>query len=100
MWSATTHELLFANYLDPTPSKIMAASYVVVGDSFQVETPKVWSPTSVQKASTTNSAYDLHPDVKRIAASAVADQGNTVQDKVVFFFNFAEYLAKIAPLKK
>jgi WD40-like Beta Propeller Repeat len=24
-WSATTHELLFANYLDPTPSKCRAA---------------------------------------------------------------------------
>jgi serine/threonine-protein kinase len=55
VWYATTHELLFANYLDPPPSKIMAAPYVVVGDSFQVETPKAWSPTSVQKASTTNS---------------------------------------------
>jgi serine/threonine-protein kinase len=99
-WSATTHELLFANYLDPTPSKIMAAPYVVVGDSFQVQTPKVWSPTSVQKASTTNSAYDLHPDGKRIAAVAVVDQGSTLQDKVVFFFNFAEHLSKIAPGKK
>ena len=99
-WSATTHELLFANYLDPTPSKIMAAPYAVVRDSFQVETPKVWSPTSVQKVTTLNSAYDLHPDGKRIAATAVEDQGNTVQDKVVFVFNFAEYLAKIAPQKK
>ena len=99
-WSATTHELLFAAYLDPTPSKIMAAPYAVVGDSFQVETPRVWSPTSVQKATTSNSAYDLHPDGKRIAAAAVVDQGTTVQDKVVFFFNFADYLAKIAPGKK
>ena len=100
VWSAATHELLFANYLDPTPSKIMAAPYTVVGDSFQIETPKVWSPTSVQKLSTTNWAYDLHPDGKRIAAAAVTDQSNTVQDKVVFFFNFSEYLAKIAPGKK
>ena len=99
-WSATTHELLFANYLDPTPSKIMAAPYAVVGDSFQAETPKVWSSTSVQRATPFNSAYDLHPDGKRIAAAAVVDQSGIVQDKVVFVFNFAEYLAKIAPGKK
>jgi serine/threonine-protein kinase len=99
-WSATTHELLFANYLDPTPSKIMAAPYVVVGDSFQVQTPKAWSATSVQKATPNNGAYDLHPDGKRIAGAAVVDQGGTVQDKVVFVFNFAEHLLKIAPAKK
>ena len=99
-WSATTHELLFANYLDPTPSKIMAAPYAVVGDSFQAQTPKVWSSTSVQRSTPSNSAYDLHPDGKRIAAAAVVDQSGIVQDKVVFVFNFAEYLAKIAPGKK
>jgi hypothetical protein len=100
VWSGTTRELLFANYLDPTPSKIMAAPYAVAGDSFQVETPKAWSPTSAQKMGGTNSGYDLHPDGKRIAAAAVADQGTILQDKVVFFFNFAEYLAKITPVKK
>jgi serine/threonine-protein kinase len=99
-WSAPTHELLFANYLDPTPSKIMAAPYAVVGDSFQAQTPKVWSSTSVQRVVPSNSAYDLHPDGKRIAAAAVVDQSGIVQDKVVFVFNFAEYLAKIAPGKK
>ena len=99
-WSATTRELLFLNYLDPAPSKIMAAPYTIVGESFHNETPKVWSPTSVQNTSTTNSGYDLHPDGKRIAAAAVVDQGYTVQDKVVFVFNFAEYLSKIAPRKK
>jgi Tol biopolymer transport system component len=99
VWSATTHELLFANYLDPTPTKIMAAPYTIAGDSFQIETPKAWSPTSVQRTSTTNSGYDLHPDGKRIAAFAVVDQGTIVQDKVVFVFNFGAYLAKIAPGK-
>jgi serine/threonine-protein kinase len=99
-WSASAHELLYENYLDPTPSKIMAAPYSVVGESFQAETPQVWSPTSVQGASTTNTAYDLHPDGKRIAAAPVLDQSDVVRDHVVFVFNFAEYLAKIAPGKK
>ena len=99
-WSASTHELLFLNYLDPTPSKIMAAPYGVVGESFRAETPKAWSPTSVQGLSLLNGPYDLHPDGKRIAAAAVPDQGNVVQDHVVFVFNFAEYLATIAPGRK
>jgi hypothetical protein len=99
-WSPSTHELLYQNYLDPTPSKIMAAPYAVVGESFRSETPKLWSPTSVQGANPTNEAYDLHPDGKRIAAAAVPDQGRVVRDHVVFVFNFAEYLAKIAPGKK
>jgi hypothetical protein len=89
--------LLFVNPYDATPSKIMAGPYAVVGESFRAETPQVWSPTSVQDANGSNQAYDLHPDGKRIAAAAVLEQSGVVQDKVVFVFNFAEYLSKIAP---
>ncbi len=64
-WSATTHELLF---LAGTQGQIMAAPYAVVGDAFRAETPQIWSPTNVQGASIRNSAYDLHPDGKRVAA--------------------------------
>jgi serine/threonine-protein kinase len=98
-WPASTHELLFVNPYDSEPAKIMAAPYVVAGDAFRPETPQVWSPTSVQGASTANTAYDLHPDGKRIAAAAVVDQSGAVQDHVVFVFNFAEYLSTIAPEK-
>ena len=97
-WSVTALELLFENPYDPAPAKIMTAPYTVVGESFRPETPKVWSPTSVQGATTTNWAYDLHPDGKRVAAAGVPDQGNVARDKVVFVFNFAEYLSKIAPV--
>ena len=55
---------------DPAQGKIMAAPYAVVGDSFRADTPQIWSPTSVQGASTDQSAYDLHPDGKRVAAAA------------------------------
>ena len=77
--------------------KIMVAPYAVVGDSFRADTPQIWSPTSIQGAGTTNSAYDLHPDGKRLAAAAGPDQASVVQDKVVFVFNFADYLSTIAP---
>ena len=93
-WSATTHELLFLNQPQGT---IMAVPYAVVGDAFRADTPQIWSPTNVQGATTTNAAYDLHPDGKRVAAAAAPDESSVVQDKVVFVFNFADYLSKIAP---
>jgi len=92
-WSTTTHELLFLN----NQSKVMFAPYAVVGDSFRADRPQIWSPTGIRGARIGNSAYDLHPDGKRLAAAAAQDQGSGVQDKVVFVFNFADYLRKIAP---
>jgi len=59
-------------------SKVMFAPYDVVGDSFRAENPRMWSPTSILGARS-------------------EDQGGAVQDRVVFFFNFADYLRKIAP---
>jgi len=40
------------------------------------------------------------PDGKRLAIIAARDQAGVVHDKVVFVFNFFEYLWKIAPGKK
>jgi len=99
-WSATTHELFYANLYDPTPAKIMVAPYTVVGESFRTETPHAWSGTSVERASIANAAYDVHPDGKRIAGSPSPDQSRVMRDHVVIMFNFAEYLSQIAPLKK
>jgi hypothetical protein len=73
----------------------MFASYTVVGDSFMAGKPQNWSPTSI--VGTVRGPYDLHPDGKRVAATATQEQTKTVQDKVVFVFNFADYLRKIAP---
>jgi eukaryotic-like serine/threonine-protein kinase len=92
-WSTSGHELLF---LSPQ-GKIMFASYTVVGDSFMADKPQIWSPTSIAGARTGRGPYDLHPDGKRVAATATQEQINAVQDKVVFVFNFADYLRRIAP---
>jgi hypothetical protein len=75
----------------------MFASYTVVGDSFMADKPQLWSPTSIAGTRTGRGQYDLHPDGKRVAATATQEQTNAVQDKVVFVFNFADYLRKIAP---
>jgi hypothetical protein len=44
-----------------------------------------------------NNPYDLHPDGKRIAATAVPDEAGVVRDQVVFVFNFADYLSTLVP---
>lgn len=75
----------------------MAAPYAVAGESFRADTPQVWSPTSIQGSTGTNTAYDLHPDGTRVATDVAQEQGSSVQDHVVFVFNFADYLRKIAP---
>ena len=76
----------------------MFAPFAVVGDSFRADRPRLWSSTSIQNLGN-SSSYDLHPDGKRVAAAVIPDQ-NVVQDKVVFMFNFFDYLRKIAPVKK
>jgi serine/threonine protein kinase/Tol biopolymer transport system component len=96
-WSLSKPELLFLKYQDAAPSRIMAATYTVVGDSFRAETPYVWSPTSVDRVSVGNDPYDLHPDGTRIAAAAVPDEAGVVRDQVVFVFNFADYLSTLVP---
>ena len=93
-WSATAHELLFVNQ-----GKVMAAPYAVVGDSFRAEKPQIWSPVGFRGLGN-DYPYDIHPDGKRLAIIAAADESGVVQDKVVFFFNFGDYLKKIAPVAK
>ena len=89
-WSATARELILNNQ-----TTIMSAPYAVVGDSFRADTPQIWSPTTIQGVAPGNTAYDLHPDGKRVATSAA--EPDRVQDKVVFVFNFGAYLRTIAP---
>ncbi len=74
----------------------MFASYAVEGDSFRADKPQIWSPTNIGPLAN-SSPYDVHPDGKRLAVVPAADQGSAVQDKVVFVFNFADYLRTIAP---
>jgi hypothetical protein len=67
-WSTTTHELLYLNL----QGNVMVASYALAGDSFRAGKLQLWSPVSTLPGSrvVTNSAYDVHPDGKRIAAAA------------------------------
>jgi len=79
---------------------VMSAPYTVVGNSFRAETPRIWSPTRVRSLGLSY-PYDLHSDGTRVAMSAAADEtAGAAQDKVVFFFNFGDYLKTIAPVGK
>ena len=69
----TTHELLFANYLDPTPSKIMAARYTMVRGFLPCRDAE--GLVADQRAEGVDHdqrrSQISHPDGKRIAAAAV-----------------------------
>ena len=97
-WSATTPELLFRRPVNS--GQIMVASYAVVGEAFRAGTPQLWSPTIAEGWGPGTAGYDLHPDGKRVAAAAAQVQADSVQDKVVFVSNFADYLRTIAPGNK
>jgi len=91
-WSIDSRELLFVKY----PSTVMVAPYNVVFDSFNVDKPRPWSPTSIRSAGLP-SPYDIHPDGKRLAVLGSRDEGTAALDAVVFLFNFFDYLRKLAP---
>lgn len=97
-WSATTPELLFRR--PASSGQFMVASYAVVGEAFRAGTPQTWSPTLAEGWGLLNAGYDLHPDGKRVAATAAPVQADAVLDKVVFVFNFADYLRTIATRNK
>ncbi len=78
----------------------MVAPYDVTGDSFRVDKPQNWSPATIRGSRVGNSAYDLHPDGKRLAIVGGQDQGSGGQDKVVVVFNFFDELRRTAPQKK
>jgi serine/threonine-protein kinase len=89
-WSSTAPELLFQ---DVTRRKVMFARYAAIGGSFRAEIPQIWSPTSYRVSMA--GIYDLHPDGRRLAILGAADAGGGVNDKVVFFFGFGDYLKKV-----
>ncbi len=93
-WSPTAHELLFTSM----DGKVMFAPYAVVGDSFRADKPQVWSPTGLRLLS--GEPFAIHPDGKRLALAVAQGEAAGLQDKVVFVFNFVDYLNKIAPARK
>ena len=94
-WSDKTRELHFVN---PSTNRIMTALYTVVGDAFRADKPRPWSPVSYRPMALID-PYALHPDGQRIAVSASDSDSSTLNNKVVFFLNFAEYLRGLGDRK-
>jgi hypothetical protein len=87
-WSKTTPELLFLSQ-----GKVMSAHYSVVGNSFNADKPELWSPTGFVAwvapiLSTFTRTASAWP------SSRLGSRPKSSADKVVFVFNFAEYLQK------
>jgi serine/threonine-protein kinase len=92
-WSRTQGELFYRALDNP----IMVASYIVEGDSFRAEKPRLWSEARFI-LSDAQRGFALHPDGQRVALAAVPEtQAEPRQDKVVFIFNFFDELRRIAP---
>jgi len=59
----------------------------------------VWSPGRVAWRAG-SARFDPHPDGKRFAVVAAAEETEVRQDKVVFITNFFDELRRIAPPAK
>jgi serine/threonine-protein kinase len=94
VWSRNGKELFYWS-----GERIWVASYAVQGDSFRAEKPRAWSPGRVAWRAGF-ARFDPHPDGKRFAIVAVAEETEVRQDKVVFITNFFDELRRIAPPAK
>ena len=98
-WSATTHELLFLN--QNTESHVRAVRRRRRIRSAPTSRRSGRRP-SLSAAGGPLRTFAVRSPSGRQAARRLAaqDQGGSVQDKVVFVFNFFDYLRKIAPEKE
>jgi len=95
-WSPTSRALLF---VDPNERNIKMAPYSVVGNAFQVGKVTTWSPALIRQSGASD-PFAIHPDGKRVAATAVVAERAETSNEVVFVFGFSAYLHAIAPVKK
>jgi len=93
-WSRAARELVYGT---PT-GQIMVAAYVVEGDSFRAERPRLWP--AGRYVARGSRMFDLHPDGTRVAFAPVPLSPAVKQDKLTFLFNFFDELRRIAPVAK
>ncbi len=91
-WSRTRRELLYG-----VNGQMMVAPYVVEGDSFRSEKPRLWSNGRYLVRGPSR-MFDLHPDGTRVALAPVEQTPGVKQDKLTFLFNFFDELHRIAPV--
>jgi serine/threonine-protein kinase len=91
-WSRTRRELFYS----APDQQIMVVEYMVEGDSFRAEKPRLLS----ERRYLSSRGFDLHPDGERFAlAPAVQTSAGAKQDHVTVIFNFFDELRRIAPVR-
>jgi eukaryotic-like serine/threonine-protein kinase len=92
VWSRNGRELLYRS-----GDQIMVVNYIVKGDSFVPEKPRVWLPKLGGA-----SEFDLAPDGKRLAivVPAGTPEANQPAHEVAFVFNFSDELRRRVPAEK
>jgi serine/threonine-protein kinase len=90
-WSRNGRDLLYQS-----GDQIMAVTYVVKGDSFEADKPRVW----IAKLGGTD--WDLSPDGKRVAVLTPVESAEAPKQEheVVFLENFFDELRRRVPISK
>jgi serine/threonine-protein kinase len=95
IWSRTRPELLYE-----TSSEIMVVPYMVDGDSFRAEKPRLWSNGAhMIRGGGPIRSFALHPDGDRIALATAAETAQSEIKHITLIFNFLDELRRIAPVK-
>ncbi len=95
VWSHNGRELFFRS----SENRIMVASYIVKGDSFVADQPRVWSEKRLAPVGFAQT-FDVAPDGKRIAVLMPVEtpEAQQAQNHVVFLINFFDELRRKVPL--
>ncbi|MEO8050662.1 MAG: hypothetical protein ABI833_09625 [Acidobacteriota bacterium] len=95
VWSHNGRELFFRSSED----RIMVTSYIVKGDSFVADQPRVWSEKRLAPLGFAQT-FDVAPDGKRIAVLMPVEtpEAQQAQNHVVFLINFFDELRRKVPL--
>jgi len=90
VWSRERQELFYGT----ADGRMMVVRYAVDGDSLRTEKPQPWSNGRFNQRPLQRS-FDLHPDGHRFV---VAPDATAAAKHVVFIFNFADELRRIAAI--
>jgi serine/threonine-protein kinase len=93
-WSRNGRELFY----ETLNQRLMVAAYIVSGDSFVAEKPRLWSKTRIAYQGELVRSFDLHPDGDRFAiVSPAEDSAEKKGDHVVLVQSFFDELRRLAP---
>jgi Tol biopolymer transport system component len=91
LWSKNTHQLFFRG----DDNRILVAGYIIQGDTFTSEKPRVWSDKVLANLGQIAN-YDLASDGSRAIGLVAdgADESKTAQNHVTFVLNFFDELRR------